>query len=139
MDAIFNTNQSKLLLAIITSVTNTGSSFLAIQSFIKSESQLNQAFLLKTAQQKLWKRPPKVIIVDFGKGLAAALLVGQLIAVVLQYCQWHAAKAIKKQIDEGIQTKAKKPYSYSVEERKVVKELFQPYLKSKTVVELKVN
>jgi len=38
MDAIFNTNQSKLLLAIITSVINTGSSFLAMQSFIKSES-----------------------------------------------------------------------------------------------------
>ncbi|XTI91409.1 hypothetical protein V2W45_1249345, partial [Cenococcum geophilum] len=63
---------------------------------------------------------PKVIITDFGKGLAAALLVGQLII----YCQWHAAKVIKKRIDKGIQTKAKRPYSYLVEERKVVKELF---------------
>jgi len=51
-------------------------------------------------------------------------LVGQLIAVVLQYCQWYTAKAIKKRINKGIQTKAKRPYSYSVEERKVVKELF---------------
>ena len=39
MDATFNTNRSKLLLAIITGVTNTGSSFPAMQSFIKSESQ----------------------------------------------------------------------------------------------------
>jgi hypothetical protein len=38
MDAIFNINQSKLLLAIITGITNIGSSFLAMQSFIKSES-----------------------------------------------------------------------------------------------------
>ncbi|XTI82655.1 hypothetical protein V2W45_1184513, partial [Cenococcum geophilum] len=38
IDAIFNTNQSKLLLAIITSITNIGSSFPAMQSFIKSES-----------------------------------------------------------------------------------------------------
>jgi hypothetical protein len=37
MDAIFNTNQSKLLLAIITSITNIGSSFLAMQLFIKSK------------------------------------------------------------------------------------------------------
>ena len=96
MDAIFNTNRSKLLLAIITSVINTEFSFLAMQLFIKSESQLDQAFLLETAQQKLWKRPPKVIIANFGKGLTAALLVGQLIAVILQYCQWHAAKTIKK-------------------------------------------
>ena len=102
MDAIFNTNRSKLLLAIITGVTNTGSSFLAMQSFIKSESQPNWTFLLESAQQKLWKRPPKVIVANFGKGLAAALLVGQLIAVILQYCQWHAVKAIKKWIDEGI-------------------------------------
>ena len=49
MDAIFNTNQFKLLLAIITGVTNTGSFFLVIQSFIKSKSQLNWAFLLETA------------------------------------------------------------------------------------------
>ena len=83
MDAIFNTNQSKLLLAIITGVINTGSSFPAIQLFIKSKSQLDWAFLLETAQQKLWKQPPKVIVTDFSKGLTAALLVGQLIAVVL--------------------------------------------------------
>ena len=83
MDATFNTNRSKLLLAIITGVTNTGSSFPAMQSFIKSESQLDWAFLLESAQQKLWKRPPKVIVADFSKGLAAALLVGQLIAVIL--------------------------------------------------------
>jgi len=51
-------------------------------------------------------------------------LVGQLITVILQYCQWHAAKAMKKRINKGIQTKAKRPYGYSVEERKVVKELF---------------
>jgi hypothetical protein len=37
MDAIFNTNQSKLLLAIITGITNIGSFFPAIQLFIKSE------------------------------------------------------------------------------------------------------
>src|SRR6266576_1510784 len=139
MDATFNTNRSKLLLAIITGVTNTGSSFPAMQSFIKSESQLDWAFLLESAQQKLWKRPPKVIVADFGKGLAAALLVGQLITVVLQYCQWHAAKAIKKRIDEGIQTKAKRPYGYLAEERKVVKELFWPYLKLETVAELKIR
>jgi hypothetical protein len=66
-------------------------------------------------------------------------LVGQLITVVLQYCQWHAAKAIKKRINKGIQTKVKRPYSYSAEERKVVKELFWPYLKSETVAELEVN
>ncbi|XTI83540.1 hypothetical protein V2W45_1224482, partial [Cenococcum geophilum] len=61
---------------------------------------------------------PKVIVADFGKGLAAALLVGQLITV------WHAAKAIKKRINKGIQTKAKRPHSYLAEERKAVKELF---------------
>jgi len=83
MDATFNTNRSKLLLAIITGVTNTGSSFPAMQSFIKSESQLDWTFLLESAQQKLWKRPPKVIIADFGRGLAVALLVWQLIAVIL--------------------------------------------------------
>jgi len=66
-------------------------------------------------------------------------LVGQLIIVVLQYYQWHAAKAIKKRIDKGIQTKVKRPYGYLAEERKVVKELFWPYLKSKTVAELKAN
>ena len=49
MDTIFNTNQSKLLLAIITSVTNTESSFLAIQSFIKSKSQPDWIFLLESA------------------------------------------------------------------------------------------
>ena len=83
MDATFNTNQSKFLLAIITSITNIGSFFLAMQSFIKSKSQLDWTFLLKSAQQKLWKRPLKIIIADFNKGLIAALLVGQLIAVVL--------------------------------------------------------
>jgi len=66
-------------------------------------------------------------------------LVGQLIAVVFQYYQWHAAKAIKKWINKGIQIKAKRPYSYSAEERKVVKKLFWPYLKSKIVAELKAN
>ena len=70
-------------MAIITGVINMGSSFPAMQSFIKSESQLDWTFLLKSAQQKLWKRPPKVIITDFSKGLTAALLVGQLIAVIL--------------------------------------------------------
>ena len=40
MDAIFNINQSKLLLAIITGITNTESSFLVMQLFIKSEFQL---------------------------------------------------------------------------------------------------
>ena len=63
-----------------------GSFFLAMQLFIKSKSQLDWIFLLKSAQQKLWKRPPKVIITDFGKGFAATLLVRQLIIVVLQYC-----------------------------------------------------
>ena len=83
MDAIFNTNWFKLLLAIIIGVTNIGSSFPAMQSFIKSKSQPDWIFLLESAQQKLWKRPPKVIIADFNKGLAAALLVRQLIAVIL--------------------------------------------------------
>ena len=46
---------------------------------------------------------------------------------------------MKKRINEGIQTKAKRPYGYLAEERKVVKELFWPYLKSETVVELKAN
>jgi len=46
---------------------------------------------------------------------------------------------MKKWIDKGIQTKVKRPYSYSAEERKVVKELFWPYLKSKMVAELKAN
>ena len=110
-----------------------------MQLFIKSEFQLDQTFLLKSAQQKLQKQPPKVIVTDFSKGLTAALLVGQLIIVVLQYCQWHAVKVMKKWIDEGIQTKAKRPYGYLVEERKVVKELFQPYLKSKIILELKAN
>jgi len=48
-------------------------------------------------------------------------------------------KAMKKQINEGIQTKAKRPHDYLVEERKVVKELFWFYLKSKMVAELKAN
>ena len=39
MDIIFNTNQFKLLLAIITDIINIESSFLAIQLFIKSKSQ----------------------------------------------------------------------------------------------------
>ena len=69
-------------MAIITSITNTGSSFLVIQLFIKSESQQDWTFLLKSTQQKLWKRPLKVIIINFSKGLTAALLVGQLIAVI---------------------------------------------------------
>jgi hypothetical protein len=46
---------------------------------------------------------------------------------------------MKKRIDEGIQTKAKRPHGYLAEERKVVKELFWPYLKSKTVAELEAN
>ena len=54
----------------------------------------------------------------------AALLVGQLIAVIFQYYQWFAIKAIKKWINKGIQIKAKKPHRYLVEERKVIKELF---------------
>ena len=66
-------------------------------------------------------------------------MVGQLIAVVLQYCQWHATKAIKKWINKGIQIKAKRPYGYSAEERKVIKELFWPYLKSEMVAELEDN
>jgi MULE transposase domain len=139
MDATFNTNRSKLLLGIITGVTNTGSSFPAMQSFIKSESQLDWTFMLEYANQKLWKRPPRVIIADFGKGLGAAILIGQFIAVVLQLCQWHAAAAMKKRIDQGVQTKAKRPYGYSAEERKEVKELFWPYLKSETVEELELN
>ena len=69
-------------MAIITGVTNTGSFFLVMQLFIKSESQLNWTFLLKSTQEKLWKRLPKVIIADFSKGLTAALLVGQLIIVI---------------------------------------------------------
>ena len=50
-----------------------------------------------------------------------------------------AVTVIKKWINKGIQIKAKRLYSYLVKERKVVKELFWPYLKSKIVVELKVN
>ena len=46
---------------------------------------------------------------------------------------------MKKRIDEGIQTKVKRPYGYSAEERKVVKELFWPYLKSEIVAKFKVN
>jgi hypothetical protein len=46
---------------------------------------------------------------------------------------------MKKRINKGIQTKVKRLYSYSAEERKAVKDLFWPYLKSKTVAELKVN
>ena len=46
---------------------------------------------------------------------------------------------MKKQINKGIQTKVKRPYGYSAEERKLVKELFWPYLKSKTVAELEAN
>ena len=63
----------------------------------------------------------------------------QLITVILQYYQWHAVKAIKKWIDKGIQIKAKRPHGYLAEERKVVKELFWPYLKIKTVIKLKAN
>ena len=139
MDATFNTNRSKLLLALITGVTNTGSSFPAMQSFVKKEGQPDWEFLIDSANGRLWKRPPKVIIADFGKGLEAALLTGQLIAVVLQFCQWHAAKAMKKRVDEGVQTKVKRPHGYSADQRKELKELFWPYLKSDTLAELESN
>jgi hypothetical protein len=137
IDATFNTNRSRLKLALITGVTNTANSFPAMQSFIKEEDQASWSFMLNAADNTIWPSThrPKVIIGDFGKGLWAAIKAQQYIAVILQLCQWHAVQAMKKRINYGVV----KGTGYTIMQREKVMGSFWPYVKSATLEELEVN
>jgi len=72
LDCTFNTNNTRLLLAVVTSVSNTGRSFPALFAYQKTESCQNWLKVLQTMAEILPAAPPKVILSNFGEGLIAA-------------------------------------------------------------------
>jgi hypothetical protein len=75
IDATFNTNNLKLLLMVLTGISNTGDSFSVAFCFIPSESKVSFDFVFKTLKELAWEEYPipKVVVRDQAKGLAASL------------------------------------------------------------------
>ena len=130
----FNTNYTRLLLRVITGVTNYSSSFTAVYLYIKAESaRAWRQFIKQYARvYQLEAQPPKVVVADLGKGLHVALLDSKLLTSTLQFCQWHAFQAIRKKIN----SKAHSGRGYNRKRRIRIKDHIQLYLQAATIEEL---
>ena len=75
-DATFNTNAMKMLLFVSIGVTNTNMTFPVAFSFALTESQVATTAFLVFLNEEVWiegTAPPRVGIVDQGKGMWASL------------------------------------------------------------------
>ena len=96
-DATFNTNALKMLLFVSIGITNTNMTFPVAFSFALSESQVATTAFLVFLNQELWiegTAPPRVGIVDQGKGMWASL-EEEMPSLQRQLCQWHACENIR--------------------------------------------
>ena len=95
-DATSNTNSLKMLLFVGIGVTNTNLTFPAAFSFAITESQIASTAFLTFLNEEVWiegTTPPRVGIVDQGKGLWASL-EDVMPDLKRQLCQWHACENI---------------------------------------------
>ena len=96
-DATFNTNKLKMLLFVSIGITNTNMTFPVAFSFALSESQIACTAFLVFLKEEVWiegTTPPRVGIVDQGKGMWASL-EEEMPALERQLCQWHACENIR--------------------------------------------
>ena len=130
----FNTNYTRLLLRVITSVTNYSSSFTAVYLYIKSKSaRVQQQFIKQyTRVHQPEAQLLKVIVTDLSEGLYVVYPNSKLSTATLQFCQWHAFQVIYKKIN----TRAYSSRSYNKKRHIQIKDYIQAYLQAATKEEL---
>ena len=96
-DATFNTNSLKMVLFVSIAITNTGLTFPVAFSFALNESQIASTAFLNFLNEDVWiegTSPPRVSIIDQGKGMWASL-EDVMPGLKRQLCQWHACENMR--------------------------------------------
>lgn len=138
IDATFNTNRTRLLLGMMTGMSNVmltaakAASFPGPFSYFKSESRVNWEFFIEVASRHCWIRPPKVTIADSGAGLISVFPQTALGGGTLQRCIWHLHENLKKRISS-------KKNGYEKEKRAEIYAAGWAYLKAETTEDLDVS
>src|SRR5579862_206480 len=88
IDTTFNTNNLRLLSTIMTSISNTETSFPLAFSFLPSKSKVCFDFIFQSLKELVWEEyvPLVIIVGDLIQGLAASLLYS-IPDFTSQYCK----------------------------------------------------
>jgi MULE transposase domain len=132
MDGTFRMNALNLVFIVTAGVTNCNSTFVSSLSCARSEAKLSFDFIFQSLKKHIFYSPippPRVVISDQASGLKSSLPAA-LPDIILQFCDWHAARNIEQRLAEK---------GYTKEIRNEIKDLIWRFIKSETAADIEAN
>jgi hypothetical protein len=134
VDCTFSTNNKGLPLMIAIGKSNTDKTFPVAFSYVPEEDAESYDEFFKTLREEIYYDipDPSCVLADLGGGMTKAYDVHKCLPnSELQYCNWHAVRAMQKWYnDQG---------RYTTEQRERLRAMSWIYVQSNTVEELEIN